>query len=272
MPLEPLYRPEHLHTAYQLRYSWTGWLKSAWGNLPAPNILEMVDPLWEQDGFRRLEHAWTGDRIQITFSARPVVSPVFLATRAKGRLQYLFRNEASAFPGFTRKVSVRSIGEHTSQGVTSYIASQVEKEAYVDPRYIALLQQFTRTFPAVDLAVPNESARGQYWYNLHVVLVAACRSQLHNPSQLQTLYDRSLKIAEKKGHRVAAISTMPDHLHLALRGNIEHSPVEIALAFLNNLAYALGQVRMWQDGFYAGTFSEYDMDAIRRSAALRENW
>ena len=35
------------------------------------------------------------------------------------------------------------------------------------------------------------------------------------------------------------------------------------MTFLNNLAYSMGQVRVWQDGFYAGTFSEYDMNAIR---------
>jgi hypothetical protein len=49
-----------------------------------------------------------------------------------------------------------------------------------------------------------------------------------------------------------------------LRGNIEHSPEEIAMGLLNNLAFALGQVYVWQPGYYAGTFSEYDMDAVRR--------
>ena len=58
---------------------------------------------------------------------------------------------------------------------------------------------------------------------------------------------------------------MPDHLHAALCGNIQHSPQEIALAFQNNLAYALGQIKLWADTFYVGTFSEYDMWAIRRN-------
>ena len=60
---------------------------------------------------------------------------------------------------------------------------------------------------------------------------------------------------------------MPDHLHVALRGNIEQSPHEIALAFQNNLAYALGRGKIWQDTYYVGTFGEYNMRAIRR---LRE--
>lgn len=58
---------------------------------------------------------------------------------------------------------------------------------------------------------------------------------------------------------------MPDHVHMALRGNIERSPEEIALVFQNGLARSAG-CKVWQDGFYAGTFSQYDLDVIRRIA------
>jgi len=56
---------------------------------------------------------------------------------------------------------------------------------------------------------------------------------------------------------------MPDHVHLALRGNIVRSPREIGVEFQNALADVVG-CRAWQDEFYAGTFSEYDVSAIRR--------
>ena len=203
MPLDPLYRSEDLRPAFQLRYSWTGWLKSAWRDVPDPSILDAIDPLWEQDGLRRLEHSWANDHFQITFSATPEVSPVFLATRAKGRLQYSLRNAGRGFPGFTRKVSVRSIGENTSQDVIAYIASQVEKESFDDARFRAMLAQFTCDFPAVDLAMPSESARGRYWYNVHIVLITAGRGRYHDPAQLRMLYDRTLRIADKKGHKIA---------------------------------------------------------------------
>ena len=58
---------------------------------------------------------------------------------------------------------------------------------------------------------------------------------------------------------------MPDHLHAALRGNQAHSPNEIVDALQNNLAFALGQARIWEASFYAGTFSEYNMEAIRHT-------
>ena len=46
-------------------------------------------------------------------------------------------------------------------------------------------------------------------------------------------------------------------------GGQRTAPEEIALAFHNGLARAAG-CRVWQDGFYVGTFSEYDLEVIRR--------
>jgi len=32
---------------------------------------------------------------------------------------------------------------------------------------------------------------------------------------------------------------------------------------MNNTAFAMGQNAIWKHGFYAGTFSEYDVRALR---------
>jgi len=78
-------------------------------------------------------------------------------------------------------------------------------------------------------------------------------------------------IAKKKGYRLKSVSVMPDHLHAALGGDIDQSPEEITLAFLNNLAYLLGRNRFWRDGYYVGTFSEYDMCIVRQLAREDQN-
>lgn len=75
--------------------------------------------------------------------------------------------------------------------------------------------------------------------------------------------DTAFDVARDTGCRIAALSVMPDHVHMALRGDIERSPEDIALAFQNGLARVL-ECRAWQDGYYVGTFSEYDLDVIRR--------
>ena len=261
MTPEPLYRPEGLNPAYQIRYTWTGWPSGRL--LPQVDVLDTVKPLWEQDGMRLLEHSWSEHEVQLAFSARPEVCPVFVAARAKGRLQHALREADVDFSGFSRKVAVRSVGDNTTAEVEAYIARQVGKAHFIDPQFHKMMEEFTVLCPEVDLSRPSESARGRYWYNLHVVLVVVERSRIADRQRLEIIRDGCFRIAAKKGHTIAALSAMPDHLHIALRGNIEHTPQEIALGFQNNLAYLLGQIPIWNAGFYAGTFSEYDMGAIR---------
>jgi len=262
---KPLYHPENLSPAYELRYSWTGWPTR--GGLPPEGVgvLERLNAAWEDNGLRRLEQRWAEDRVQITFSTKTHVSPVFLASRAKGRLQHELRKSGLTFAGFSRKVAVRTLGHNRREHVEAYIASQVDRERFCDPSFEALIREFTVVCPDVDLSQPTETAHGRYWYNVHIVLVTAERHRVVDRRRLTVLRDTSLAIAEKKGYGISRLSVMPDHLHTALRGNLEHSPLDIALAFQNNLAYALGQLRIWADTFYTGTFGEYDMGAVRGS-------
>jgi len=122
---------------------------------------------------------------------------------------------------------------------------------------------FTVADPSVDLSAPTTTSSGRYWYNLHLVLVVVGRYRVSDVGMLTTIRDWPFKIADKKDYTVSRLAVMPDHLHVALRGNIEHSPEEIALAFLNNLAFAVGQKPIWEPCYYVGTFGKYDMDAVR---------
>ena len=264
MSFHPLYQPHGINPAYELRYTWTGWASE--GDFPSVSVLEDPHPLWEQDGMRLLEHRWAGPEVQLTFSTQPGVSPMLLAGRAKGRLQHATRKVAADFPGFSRKVAVRSVGHNRREDVEAYIRSQVTKERFADPRFESLMEEFTVSCPQVDLALPSESARGRYWYNLHLVLVSAERYRIVDRQRLSAIRDGCFRIAAKKGLAISVLSVMPDHLHMALRGDFQQSPQGIALGFQNNLAYLLGQVRIWNDGFYVGTFGEYDMGAIRAHA------
>ena len=177
-----------------------------------------------------------------------------------------FATRAAAFPALRERSPCVPLARTLRKTLRLYIASQVEKECFDDPRFRAMLAQFTCAFPAVDLAMPSES-RGA------VLVQFAHRPGCRGPRPVSRSCAASCPLRprfadrEKKAHKIASISVMPDHLHLALRGNIDSSPLDIALGFQNNLAYAMGQVPIWQEGFYAGTFSEYDMGAIRRSTA-----
>jgi REP element-mobilizing transposase RayT len=84
---------------------------------------------------------------------------------------------------------------------------------------------------------------------------------------LARLRDTVSRICLRKGYRASASAVLPDHLHIALRGALEQAPEAIALSFLNNLAFSLGQQMWWESGYYAGTFGEYGMAAVRRTGA-----
>jgi len=267
---EPLYRPADPRPAYQLRYGWTGWSSSA----PFPDgllhhVLPDIAPEWEGDGLRVLESSQSATQIQLTLSATPQVAPVTLAARVKGRLQHHCRRRGSPL-NFSRKLAVRSLGEPTRGQVDAYVRNQVPNEPLADERFRELLTAFTVTDPRVDLSRPTESNSGRYWYNLHLVLVTRQRYRIGEAATLATIRDTSLRICAKKGYAPSTLAVLPDHLHLALRGAVAQSPEEIALSFLNNLAHVLGRRPWWEAGYYAGTFGEYSMSAVRRNEEVAD--
>ena len=100
------------------------------------------------------------------------------------------------------------------------------------------------------------------WYNLHIVLVVASRERIRSEDDFAEL-DRAVQVtAHKHNYKIAARAWMPDHVHIALRGNIDESPGEIAMSLMNDTAYVMDQNAIWQRGFYTGTFSEYDVRAV----------
>mgnify|MGYP000897751410 CR=1 FL=1 len=115
----------------------------------------------------------------------------------------------------------------------------------------------------VRLQEPTATKRGRYWYDLHLVFVTEQRERFVDDSSLQRFKLTCEKNAQKKGYLLGSFSVMPDHLHLALRGNVEESPEEIALGFMNNIAFAFGQRAVLRPSYYVGTFGDYDMGAVR---------
>lgn len=264
MKPQPIYTAHNLHPAYQLRYGWTGWPSQVTFPAQPPSpFLEELSRLWEGDGLRLLEHDWNPRYISLTCSATPEISPIKVAARLKGRLQHALRMIGKPVK-FSRKVSVRSIGHNTRETVEEYIRKQLDREKLADPRYEAMLRRQAINDQSVDLSQPAQTHSGRYWYNLHLVLVVADRQRLGWEKGLDNMPAVFQQIAKKKGYEISSLSVMPDHVHLALRGNLEQAPEDIALAFQNNLAYKLGQCRVWEYNYYVGTFGEYTMRAVRR--------
>ena len=70
-------------------------------------------------------------------------------------------------------------------------------------------------------------------------------------------------VARKHGYQLSAVSVMPDHIHMAVKGVPAKSPEKIVLEFQNNTVWKLGQTMIWKPNYYAGTVGEYTMQAVR---------
>lgn len=260
----PLYSGRNLRPAYLLRYSWTAF-PSGHGVFPDPSPGLLNGGLcsaWEEDGLRLLEHRWNTDQIQLTFSTPPSVAPAFLSARAKGRLDHALRSAGIAV-AFARNFSVRALGDNTRKVVERYVDEQTTRGSFADPRYREELESSAWVDPQVDLRQPAKSKRGLYWYGLHVVLLTAGRRRIDGRSTARVVAQGCREVAKNLRLQIARMAVMPDHLHLALQGNPQRSPEEIALAFQNHLAGALGGIRLWEPNYYVGTFGEYTMHAVR---------
>jgi hypothetical protein len=47
-----------------------------------------------------------------------------------------------------------------------------------------------------------------------------------------------------------------------MRCKLEESPQDIALSYMNNLAYAQGMKAVFKYSYFVGTFGEYDLGVI----------
>ena len=78
----------------------------------------------------------------------------------RGQNDLLNRSDPFSPPGFSRKVSVRSVGENTRQQVEEYIANQVGKQRFLDLRFEAALRPFTIRCPEVDQGIAARDRAG----------------------------------------------------------------------------------------------------------------
>jgi REP element-mobilizing transposase RayT len=219
---------------------------------------------WEQDGIRLLERKCLSDHWQATVSTKPVTDPSLIVGRIKGRIDHRFRTQKIPFK-FSRKVSLRAIGNNTTADVQDYIRRQVDSAQFCSSDFAQNLKQFTRVWQDDRLHAPIEVSSGRYWYLLHLVLVVDGRHRIGDFDFLGHLFEACQAIAMERDYLLGGLSVMPDHLHLCLRGAVADSPEAIALGYMNESCRRLGVVGLWRPSYYVGTTGTYNMNAVRGS-------
>lgn len=264
---DPIYTTANVTPAYELR-----WSLAVFAKKPLPPVESWREPLQvvvEDDGVRILESQFRPPNVWLfLLSTRPTVAPPAIVKSVKGRLQHKIRPTCP--DAFRRNFSLTSVGDASRKVVEGYVADQLGHHRMADERVQKRLGEFQLVFPDADLSQPEFSSHGRYLYNLHLVVVNAERWREVRESTLAATRDMFVKAAGKRGHRLSRLSVCADHLHATLGCNIAESPADVALGYMNNLAYAHGMKPVLQDSYYTGTFGEYDMDAVRRHLEERE--
>ena len=257
--MEPIYTAHNTEPAYQLNWGLTLFWRQT--SVPDGDWLPALQDATEADGVRVIKHRVASNvASQFFVSTTPPVSPPQLIRLVKGRLQHLIRQRLPK--AFRRNYCLRSIGSATRQIVEAYVANQRRHHRMADPRVQERLADFQKRYPLVDLSKPAFSAHGEYWYNLHLVIVNDERWMEIRQEVLRGLIDVIQGAASKHGYRLSRVGLLADHVHLTMGCPIDRSPEEIALGYLNNCAYACGMKPAFRFSYYVGTIGEYDRGAV----------
>ncbi len=257
----PIYTSNTCPTpAYQLDWSY-----SIFWRTPPPNLdwLAELTRRTEQDGIRILQHQFTPPSAsQFLVSTQTHVAPLIVAQRVKGRLQHLLQ-PTTTHP-FRRNYAIRSIGSTRREKLEQYLATQLEHHQLADERFSERFRPYQIHNATVDLSSPCETTHARYWYNLHIVIVNEARYFESCEKALASLCKMIRDASTAKRHRLSRAAVLPDHLHLTIGCRLEESPADVALSYMNNLAFASGMKSVFKYSYYVGTFSEYDLGVIPR--------
>ena len=253
--LAPIYTADNCKAAYQLNWSLAVFWKEP---IESAGWLSELRSVAEADGVRVLRHRFVRPGVsQFLVSSRPDLPPERMARSVKGRLQHLVRRDWPR--AFRRNYGLRSLGSANREVTERYVASQADHHPMADPRLQEMIRRLQINDPQVDLSLPRRSAHALYWYNLHVCFINDGRCREIRGESLQRMRGMIIRAAAKKGHLLSRAGILSDHVHLTLGCALCDSPAEVALSYMNNLAYACASKHVFAFGFYAGTFGEYDL-------------
>lgn len=262
--LPPLYTPSNTVAVYRLFWGFDLFWKTA------PHDASWQSALAEalrKHHIRLLRHQFlTPTTSQFLMSTRPAHAPQWIAKNLKGLLQHIVQAHYSI--AFQRNYGFRSLGSTKRSKAERYVASQLGHHRLADPRFEAALAPFQMTDSAVDLAVPRRTAHSVYWYNLHLRVVNDGRWREHDSARFATLREWIVRVARSRDLTLSRAGILPDHIHLTFGVGSERSPEEVALCFMNNLAYGWGMKPVFQSGYFVGTFGEYDLGSVRGTANI----
>ncbi len=161
-----------------------------------------------------------------------------------------------------RNFALHGFGNVTRDVVERYVADQLGHHQMADERVQERLRNYQIVHPEIDLSQPQRTSHGLFWYCLHLVLVHSERWSEIDDETLRNVSQMIEQSSRAKGYLLSEAGILPDHVHIIAGCPFDQSPLEVALGFLNNLAYVHGMKRVFQFGGFIGTVGEYTFNAL----------
>jgi REP element-mobilizing transposase RayT len=256
------YTSDNCKFAYQLRWGVTVF----WRQCVDPGTwLEPFVSAIEKDEIRLLTWRQMDPlTTQFAVSTTPPLSPQFIVQRVKGRLQYSVRDIAPK--ALRPHYAIRSVGTQERKVVEAYIAKQPSKHPMASQRSQEVFEELVYIDENVNLAEPQNTIHGTWWYNLHLVLVHVERWRDADRRRLIETQKSIIRLADFQRWRLSRCSILADHLHVAVGCNLDESPESVALAMMNCAANVYGAMPVFSFSAFIGTFGEYDQRAVQGEA------
>ena len=253
-----IYTASNIKVHYELQWSFTLFWRTASGT---ESWLAELKPPTALDDVRILQHRFSQPNCSVfLISTSPAITPATIPWSIKGRLQRLVRATSPA--AFQRNFDLRSIGSTMREKVESYVAGQATHHLPEDSPLCALFSDLAMTNPDIDLSKARFTAHARYWANLHLVFVYNWRQAITDPEIWIGIRNMLRRASQSKGHLLSRAGFVPDHLHFTLGIHPDESPLNVALSYMNNLAWVHNLEPIFMPSFYVSTFGEYDLGAI----------
>jgi hypothetical protein len=163
---------------------------------------------------------------------------------------------------FRRNYRLESTGAANVEQTLDYIASQPLRHQADTPLAQHQIADRQLCDPEVDLTAIRYSAHGQFIHNLHLTVELppdACKFDI---AALDVVRQMLRKMCSKHSWSLGHAGLVADHIHLGLGCGIDEAPQDVALAVLNNLAFAFGMRPLFRFSYYVGTFGPFNRGAI----------
>ncbi|HUP78989.1 MAG TPA: hypothetical protein VM260_10580 [Pirellula sp.] len=262
MNADPLYLPSNANVAYPLN-----WSLSVFGKVTLPSPVACIDQLRESvrtDELKILEFLYRPPNVALFFvSSQPTANPSQIIRSIKGRWQNISRPTHPI--EFRRNYRITAVGTVNSEVLDSYVCNQTSRHPMADTEVQLMIESIQFHDVDVDLNSLLRSNHGEYRYALHLVFESDGGWHEVRPAVLTSYRDAIIKSCSKHNWRLSRIGLLSNHLHILVGAGIEDSPNDVALAFLNNMAFVQGMKPVFRFSFFAGTYGEYDRGAIWNS-------